>query len=236
MSVVAFKKTVSACCDASSTSTSIISGLVEENLAKIRRARRGEPVCLTIDASASVYYVKSGSVKLVRYSQAGDEVMIDQYQAGSLFGNLCFCSWSLCFESIDREVAIALEDSEILVTTFDALKKNLRRDPDTLFALLEDYCRRLAAARLRIESLVLHEAQERLARALVMLTAYQQSGETGSVLLNAAVTHEELARLIGVTRPFVTKLMGQLRDRGLIEPVAAGQLLVHQHEIAKAYP
>src|SRR2546423_1563775 len=182
MRVVAFKKAPAPGCE--TPSSPLISGLVDEHLAKVRRARRGEPVCLAIDHPDSVYYVRSGSVKLVRYSQAGDEVMIDQYKAGSLFGNLCFCSWSLCCESLDREVAIALEDSEILVTSFDALKKNLLRDPETLFALLEDYCRRLAAARLRIESLILHEAEERLARALLMMTAYQRPDETGSVLLN----------------------------------------------------
>jgi len=174
-------------------------------------------------------------VKLVRYSSSGEEVVIDQYHTQSLFGNLHFCNWPLCCDSLEREVAVAVEDSEIIVTTFDALKKNISRYPEAATALLEDYCRRLAVARLRIEGLVLHEAEERLARALLIMVAYQQPGQSGPVLLSTAVTHEELARLIGVTRPFVTKLIGQLRDRGFVESVAAGQLVVHQDKIAKAY-
>ena len=234
MTVIAFKKTSGS--NGANPARPIASGLLGDRHATIRHTRRGELVCSAIDPSDSVYYVRSGSVKLVRYSQIGDEVMIDQYQAGSLFGNLCFCGWSLCCQGIGREAAMALEDSEILVTTYESLKKNMHCDPDAIFALLEDYCRRLAVARVRIESLILHEAQERLARALLMMTACQQPDAAGSVLLNAAVTHEELARLIGVTRPFLTKLMGKLRNLGFIESLSVGQIVVHQDLIAKAYP
>lgn len=233
MPVVAFKKeNTLQCCQTPSPS---LLHLLTDRGAKVRHVRRDEPPCLTIDPAESIYYVSSGCVKLVRYSADGDEVMIDQYQAGSIFGNLCFCNWSLCCEGIDREIAVALEDSEILVTTFEALKGNISRHPEALVTLLEDFCRRLAVARLRIESLILHEAEERLARLLQMMAAYQQRDHNGPVMLDAAVTHEELAHLIGVTRPFVTKLVGQLRDRGLIESVAKGRLLVHQDRIAKAY-
>src|SRR5579872_7126452 len=208
--------------------------LLENGIGQARHARRGDPICLPMDSEESVYYVKTGCVKLVRHSSSGDAVVIDQYHARSLFGNLRFSDSSLCCGS-DHEVAVAVEDSEVLVTTFESLKRNMDRYPEALVSLLEDYCRRLAAARLRIESLVLHEAEERLARALLIMAAYQQPGQNGSVLLNTAVTHEELASLIGVTRPFVTRLVGQLRDCGLIETVSVGQLLVHQDKIKKAY-
>lgn len=226
------KKETTVCCE---TSANSILRLLENTATKIRHVRRGEPACLTIDPVESVYYVKAGCVKLVRYSSSGEEVVIDQCHTRSLFGNLHFCNWSLCCDGIEREIAIAVEDSEIVVTTFDSLKNRISRYPEAAVTLLEDYCRRLAVARLRIEGLILHEAEERLARALLIMAAYQQPGQSGPVLLSTAVTHEELARLIGVTRPFVTKLMGHLRDRGFIESVAAGQLLVHQDKIAKAY-
>jgi CRP/FNR family transcriptional regulator, cyclic AMP receptor protein len=232
MPVTLLKKQHTPCCD---ISLEPVSRLLADHIAKVRQVRRGEPTCLTIDSVESVYYVRVGSVKLVRYSLGGDEVVIDQYMAGSVFGNLCFCKWSLCCESIDREVAVALEDSEIVVTTFELLKKNINQYPEALTALLQDYCRRLAAARLRIESLVLHEAEERLARVLLILATYQQPGENEPVVLKTSVTHEELAHLIGVTRPFVTKLIGQLKERGFIESVSAGQLLVHPERIANAY-
>lgn len=233
MTILAFKNAETVCCCESSSDPML--RLLENTTGKIRHVRRGEPACLTIDPGGSVYYVRTGCVKLVRYSASGEEVVIDQYHARSLFGNLHFCDWSLCCESIDREMAVAVEDSEIMVTSFGSLRQNISRYPEAVIALLEDYCQRLAAARLRIESLILHDAEERLARALLVMVAYQESKQPGPVLLSTAVTHEELARLIGVTRPFVTKLVGQLRDRGLIESVAAGQILVHQDKIAKVY-
>jgi CRP-like cAMP-binding protein len=173
-------------------------------------------------------------VKIVRISNAGDEVMIERHHAGSLFGNLCFCGGALCREGLEREVAVALEDSRVIITTLDTLKRNIHRCPEKLLALLEDYCRRLAVARTRIESLILQDAEERLARSLLLLTAHQNGG-CGSVTLDPPITHEELARWIGVTRPFVTRLMQQLRERGFIETLADGHLLIHRQRIADAY-
>lgn len=208
--------------------------LLPQQLCTVRRVRRGAPVYLATDKADSIYYLRKGSVSLVRFSEAGDKAMIDRYYSGSLFGNLCFCSGELPTEPIGRDIAVALEDSEVLVTTWESLKKSISRSPEKLLALLGDYCRRLAVARTRIESLVLYPAEERLARAFLLLTD-EQNGCSGSVILNPPMTHEELAHWIGVTRPFMTRLMRRLRNRGFIEPLADGQLLVHRQAITVAY-
>jgi len=199
-----------------------------------RSVRRGNPVYLSTDKANSVYCLQQGAVKLIRTSKAGDEVIIDRYYAGSMFGSLCFCDGPICHEGIEREMAVALEDSQVTITTFESLKKDLHRCPEKLLSLVEDFCRRLGDARERISGLVLHEAEERLARTLVLMTS-RQNGLTGSVTLNPPVTHEELARWIGVTRPFVTKLMQQLRERGFIESFSDGQIIVQRDKIASEY-
>lgn len=201
----------------------------------VRRVRRGGPVYLTADDANSIYYLREGSIKLIRLSQAGDEVTIDRYYSGSLFGNLCFCSGRSHCDGIDRDLAVALEDSEIIVTTFEALKTNIYRCPEKLLALLQDYCYRLAEARTRIESFVLYPAEERLARVLLLITA-RQDNHSGSVILKPSITHKELAHWIGVSRPFVTRLMRRFRDHGFIEQLPHGHhLLIHREKIANAY-
>ena len=203
-------------------------------LCTVRRVRRGAPVYKASDKTDSIFYLRKGSVRLVRFSRAGDAVMIDRYYSGSLFGNLCFCDGPRPCEDRDGDIALALEDSEILVTTLESLKENLRRCPEKLFGLLADYCQRLAVARMRIESLVLYPAEERLARALLLMTT-QQDGQCDSVVLDPPMTHEELAHCIGVTRPFITGLMRRLRNHGFIEPLPDGHLLIHRARIANTY-
>ena len=209
--------------------------LLPRQLWMVRRVRRGGPVYLANDDVDSIYYLRKGSIKLIRFSRAGDEVMIDRYNSGSLFGNLRFCSGRSHCDDIDRDVAVALEDSEIIVTTLKVLKRNINHCPEKLLALLQDYCRRLAEARARIESLVLYPAEERLACILLLITA-KQDGHSGSVLLKPPVTHQELAHWIGVSRPFVTRLMRRFRDHGFIEQLPHGHhLLIHREKIANAY-
>ncbi|HLY98992.1 MAG TPA: Crp/Fnr family transcriptional regulator [Candidatus Angelobacter sp.] len=209
--------------------------LLPEHLCHIRQARQGDSIYSDADAPDSVYYVEKGSVKLIRTSQAGDEVVIDRYYAGSIFGNLSFHAPSQGTDDGEYEAAVALEDSKIVITTFDSLKKNIHHRPEKLFALLEDYCRRLAVARRRIESLVVNQAEERLARTLLLMTSTAPGSHSDSVALIPPITYGELACWIGVTRPFVTKLMQQLQNRGFIERLEDGSILVHREKITSAY-
>ncbi len=209
--------------------------LLPEHLCRIRQARQGDSIYSDTDASDSVYYVEKGSVKLIRTSKAGDEVVIDRYYSGSIFGNLSFHVPSQGTDDGEYEAAVALEDSKIVVTTFDSLKQNIHHRPEKLFALLEDYCRRLAVARMRIESLVVNQAEERLARTLLLMINTAPGSRSDSVALIPPITYGELARWIGVTRPFVTKLMQQLQNRGFIERLGDGSILVHREKITGAY-
>jgi CRP/FNR family transcriptional regulator, cyclic AMP receptor protein len=206
----------------------------DDEQVSVRRVAPGEPACAAGDTPDSVYYVRRGLVKVVRYSESGGEVVIDYYPEGTLYGGLWFCQWPVCEEDMAREVALAVKDSEIIVMAFARFKKHISARPEALLGLLADYCRRLATARNRIESLVLYQAEERLARALLLLAA-QHSDTNEVVHLRPAVTHEELAHLIGVSRPLVTKLLGGLRDRGLIESPSAGNIIVHRQRIATAF-
>ena len=195
----------------------------------VRCVAPGGPAYGAGDTPDSIYYVRRGLIKAVRYSESGGEVLIDYYTEG-----LCFCEWPLCEGDIAREVAFAVKDSEIIVMTFASFKEHIRARPEALLGLLADYCRRLATARNRIESLVLYQAEERLARALLLLAA-QHSDTDDVVNLRPAVTHEELAHLIGASRPLVTKLLGGLRERGFIESPNAGNIIVHRHRLATAF-
>ena len=209
--------------------------LLPEHLCSVRQIQEGVSIYSDTDAPDSVYYVEKGSVKLLRTSKAGDEVVIDRYYAGSIFGNLSFHAPPQSTNDGEYEAAVALEDSKIVVTTFDSLKKNIHHRPEKLFALLEDYCRRLAVARMRIESLVVNQAEERLARTLLLMTNAASDSRSDSVALIPPITYGELARWIGVTRPFVTKLMQQLQNRGFIERLDDGSILVHREKITNAY-
>jgi CRP-like cAMP-binding protein len=208
--------------------------LLPEHLCSTRQVRQGDSIYSDTDEPDSIFYLEKGSVKLVRASKAGDEVVIDRYYAGSIFGNLSFHAPSQGMDDGEYEAAVALEDSKIIVTTFESLKGSIHHRPEKLFALLEDYCRRLAVARMRIESLVVNQAEERLARTLLLMT-HDTDSRSDAVALIPPITFGELARWIGVTRPFVTKLMQQLQKRGFIERLEDGSILVHREKITSAY-
>ncbi len=161
-------------------------------------------------------------------------MIIDYYHEGTLFGMTHFCEWAVCDAGQRRNVYLAVEESEVAVISFAALKNHLAGQPEILLSVLSDYCHRLAAAYARIEGFVLHRAEERLARALLLLAA-QQSSDDDSVSLRTVITHEELAHLVGISRTFVSEIISRFRKRGLIESSSAGHIVVHCQKIASAF-
>ncbi len=105
----------------------------------------------------------------------------------------------------------------------------------SLITLLTDYCHRPAMAHSRIESSVLGGAEERLANMLLLLAA-QQTGDEDSVSLRPTITHEEVASPTGISRPFVTTIIGRFRERGWIGLSSSRQIIVHCQKIAGSIP
>ena len=74
------------------------------------RCRADDPIFKIGDPSGAMYLVMSGSVKVHRYDEKGDEIVLSTLKAGRVFGELALLSNEPRMASIT-----ALEDSEFLV-------------------------------------------------------------------------------------------------------------------------
>lgn len=85
------------------------------------------------------------------------------------------------------------------------------RNPDIFGGLREDRCRRLCAA----FDLVFRSARSRLARILIQLADDFGRKQDDGILVDLELTHVEVAKLTGTTRPTVSIALGELEDEGL---------------------
>lgn len=74
-----------------------------------------------------------------------------------------------------------------------------------------------------------HSVSEKLARLLLHWAANGQA-TTGAIRIKLALTHEEVAQLIGTTRETVTRILGDLKKRGVLE--SKGATLVIRDKVA----
>ena len=190
-----------------------------------RRIARGRYLYLIGDSAASLYLVKSGLIKTIRTSPAGEELLLHLHGPGEILGELCFCT------AERREHAVALETSEVVEIPLDDLAAQLRRTPEAALDMVEELADRLGRISTQLQSLALEPTVARLARTLLILADTLGEITPHGVQITHYVRQEELAQMIAARREVVSGLLNRLRERGLIDYSRKGQISVHRAEL-----
>jgi CRP-like cAMP-binding protein len=159
-----------------------------------------------------VIVLERGTVKIGYFTEDGKEVVLAVRGPGDLLGEL---------SAIDGEPmsasAMALEDVEVLTLGAEDFRSFLAQTPSVALRLMELLASRLRDAdRKRIE-FGAYDTVSRTARRLVeMADRFGHTTEDG-LRISLALSQEELAGWIGASRESVSKALGSLKARGLIE-------------------
>ena len=195
------------------------SDLIRDHLQELASYRsegdyaRNQVIYFAGDSADSLFQVTSGRVKVIRVSPVGKEKIIDIYQDGDYFGELCICGGG-----VRGDQAIALDAVTVSSIKIQELLTLLPKKPGLMQHLLQLLCMRLSEYQDQIATLAFDNVPERLAREFLRLSkapgAHQENGATR---LGVNLTHEEMASLVGTSREIVTTLMNQFRGKGLID-------------------
>ena len=174
-----------------------------------RRARhkKGGVIFTQGDPCSSVHYIEQGTVRLSVVSNTGKAGVVGVVGAGHFFGEGCLAgqqrrastatAMSLCtlVEVKDKELRRQLQARPVLADLFlsHMIMRNLRMEEDLIDQLF-------------------HEAEKRLARALLLMT---RDGDEDRAL--PRVTQAFLAEMVGTTRSRVSTFMNKFRKLGFIE-------------------
>lgn len=161
------------------------------------------------DPAAGVLYVQEGLVRLSVLSHAGKEVVIAMVEAGQFFGEGC-----LAGQSQRIATATAMTSCRILSVERHEMSRLLHSDP----AVADHFLAHMLTRNIRIEEdlidQLLHPAEKRLARALLLLSHYGQPATHHAL---PKVSQELLAEMVGTTRSRVNRFMNKFRALGFIE-------------------
>lgn len=184
-----------------------------EQFSSHRSFERNQVIYFMDDPADELHLIASGRVKVLRVSPEGKEKIIDIYQAGDFFGELCICGGG---KRADQAVAL----DPVIVTSFaiKGLLKLLPQKPELVLDLLLLVCGRLSEAHDQIATLAFDNIPHRLAKEILRLSHVPPSQqENGGVKLSVQLTHEELASLVGTSREIITMVMNQFRQQGLVD-------------------
>lgn len=191
-----------------------------ETLAKACKkvfVEKGEFLFLQDDPSDKAYLVRSGLISIILESLDGRKLVINEMQAGNLFGEV-----GLLTVHNRSSSAIARVDSELLAIPQQTLLKVLDEEPALVRRMLEMTANRLRDSTERESALAFLDARGRLARLLLVLG--RQELEKGYI----TISQEELAERTGQTRQTVAKALGRWRRAGWVI-TGRGRIMLLNH-------
>lgn len=190
--------------------------------------RRGQVLYRPGEPGRHVYYVLDGAVGLYLLSSSGRAVQLGVLSRGEFFGETALVpGWRRTSE------ARALQDSRVGRIEVATLVSQVWGLPwEGLATLTKALLRPVLLLSLRRSLFLVERLPDRLALALWEYANHFEAQRAGG-LLPASLTHEELAAVVGATRPRVSLALKRLEKAGLF--VRQGkQIRVREHSL-RAY-
>jgi CRP-like cAMP-binding protein len=184
----------------------------------ISKYRKDQIIFSQGNPADAVFYIQKGKVKITVVSEQGKEAVV------AILGPDEFCGEG-CLTGQPRRMAtaVAMTECEIMRLEKAAMVRVIHEEP----AFSEMFVAHLLARTIRVEEdlvdQLFNSSEKRLARALLLLANFGK--ESRPEAINAKVSQEMLAEMIGTTRSRVSHFMNKFRKLGFID--YNGHLEVH---------
>lgn len=160
-----------------------------------------------------VYLVSKGKVKVVYYTEEGNEIIKAILTKGELFGEK-----ALLGDQAQNEQAIALTDNtQLCPLSLDKMYELMRDNGRFSLEISKIISFRLKKTERRLERLLFKDAKTRLLEFIQDLVEEQAASTKDAVEINHFYTQNDIANLIGTSRETVTKLLNQFKQEGILE-------------------
>lgn len=180
-------------------------------LKRFKKSKKNEIVDLPFSEKERIYFLKHGTIKLVKINGYGDEVLLDIIQKGDLFGEL-----NLEKPAESDEFFKVVTDEAIICTFFrEKLEEIMFAKPD--FAL--QYIKFIGFSFKKIQNsyknILFKDAKTRLLLLLNIIIEKEGIHDPTFSLPNY-LTQKDIAQLICTTRQTVITLLNELEKEGIL--------------------
>ncbi len=174
---------------------------------------------------AMVYLIESGQVKLVLPTPEGKECLLSIRTEGDIFGELC-----LTGQNERLETAVAMQETTLRQIPIRNFLTCLRQE-SLLEGLVQYLALRISEQQEVIAMLATDNGEHRLAKTLLHLGELLGRNGSGGTRIEHRISHEELSRMVGTTRPRVGIFLKRFRELGLIRLTSERFLVIDENRL-----
>ncbi len=166
--------------------------------------KTGQDIIEQDSISDGAYFIVSGTVKVFRTNEEGEQINLAVLGSGEIIGELGL------IDNEPRSASInALKDTKLLLLTQKEFLAILKNCPDVAIILLKTLATRVRNTSKHLEELQSKNLYERTWATLQTLANFFPNQ-------NIELSQEELATIIGGTRSRVTEVLNTLKKQGKI--------------------
>ena len=173
-----------------------------------KRFRRGEIIVEHGRKSNALFILLNGRARVLTADSRGREVILAVLQPGDYVGEM-----SLIDDAPHSATVRAEVQTDMLVLGRAEFSRCLPEGSSLAYAIMHGLVQRLRAAERQIESLALLEMAE-------------TDGERK--IIRNKVSRQDLAKVVGASREMVSRVMKDLEERGMIETLETGSVVLKQ--------
>ncbi len=166
------------------------------------------------DSSDSLYLVRKGSLKLVRYGSDGSEYILDTLFPGDFYGGD-----QLFLSSVARETGVAAEILGICMIKADEFQHLILQKPEIALKAMTYLNAKLDQYRLQVEILSTSDVQKRICMYLS-----ERYRKTGSTTLH--LTQDEIGSALHLTKETVNRKLSSLKEEGILCVEGKGKIQI----------
>jgi CRP-like cAMP-binding protein len=154
-----------------------------------------------------MYVIQKGRVKVTKLSGDGREKILEMLGEGSFFGEMSL------LDTAPRSASVkALTDVRILALARNDFLNVLSRSPDLALAVIRELTRRLRQQDEQASSLSFQRVKQRTQGLLMRLA--REDSRLPDRRATPALTHQQIADMIGTSRETVTRAVKGLKEEG----------------------
>ncbi len=182
--------------------------------ASTEMVERSKTIFFPGDPAERVYLIRRGAVRLSRVYESGEEITVALLRENSLFGVLSL----LTGHRSDRFYhAVAFTRVEMHSAPATSVKQAIEADTGVGLLLLQGLSSRILQTETMIETLTHRDMSSRLVSFLLVLCRDFGVPSDQGITIDLRLSHQSIAEAIGSTRVTITRLLGELRNMGLLQ-------------------
>jgi CRP/FNR family transcriptional regulator, cyclic AMP receptor protein len=182
-----------------------------KRITSMRELNKNEPIYFANDPSTSIFFLKTGRVKIVKYSSDGKENILTLINPGEVFGEMAFLD-----EKERTDFAITVEPALVCAINKDDLSEFINKTPSLNIKMTKLIGLKLKSFSERIEDLVFKDADQRVISFLLRMIDKNGKNIGEQIFVKPFLKHQDIAELAACSRQTVNYILTNLRDRNII--------------------